>query len=61
MPLDEKPIVGGNIMLSTDRKTILTILKTRHTENPDPLYVSHFATCPNAAKHRKKGATRQCP
>lgn len=27
--------------------------------NVRPSYVSHFATCPNAAQHRKAGATRE--
>jgi hypothetical protein len=48
MPLDAKPI-GGLIKIE------LGFPDTGHARGKDsePLYLSHFATCPNAAQHRK--------
>jgi hypothetical protein len=54
MPLDAEPVENGNIAL------IDGVAHTRRGDLfeemlPDgPRYQSHFASCPNAAKHRKK-------
>jgi hypothetical protein len=55
MPLDEMPVADGNVVV---RKTIdgqVAVVLGR-TEEPDPLearFKSHFATCPNAERHRR--------
>lgn len=50
MPLDAKPTRDGNMVLVRG--------KTRFANEEDrrlarPLYMSHFATCPDASAHRK--------
>lgn len=66
MPLDLEPTPAGNVMLhgggeeeaaavaevlATDRLTRARALAAAGTLD---LYLSHFATCPDAATHRKK-------
>ena len=46
IPLDPKPVKGGNIELTENRALYV---KAGEKE----LYVSHFATCPNASSHRR--------
>jgi hypothetical protein len=46
MPLDARAAVVFGLDTTSDPP-----LATRG--QGDPLYVSHFATCPNAAQHRK--------
>jgi hypothetical protein len=52
IPLNPVRVPGGNITLQRRRglPTLANVVQ------PDPLqdrYVSHFATCPSAAAHRK--------
>jgi hypothetical protein len=57
IPLDAKPHPDGNIYLYHDVAYVLPVngrSLAEHREMGTPLYVSHFATCPNAAKHRRK-------
>jgi hypothetical protein len=48
MPLDARPLAG---LITIE----LGVPDTGHSRGPDeePLYRSHFATCPQAAQHRK--------
>lgn len=50
MPLDEKPVAGGTFVYVGG-------VARRATPDDDQLhrerYTSHFATCPDAAAHRK--------
>jgi len=50
MPLDVKPVAGLI-------KVEIGVPDTGHMRGQDDelLYLSHFATCPNAAHHRKAG------
>ena len=55
MPLDPQPIFRGNIKLN---KGIAYYQTKEEVHEADALllptlYLSHFATCPNAKKHRK--------
>lgn len=49
MPLDWKPVEGGNVALDADDLAIVD----PPAELPGDRYVSHFATCRFAAQHRK--------
>jgi len=54
MPLNPKPMDGGNIVLS-ERGQFLDPVAVY--VKPDPnvkRYVSHFATCPESKKWRKR-------
>ena len=59
MPCDERPIPyredpNGSMMLVTGDGRVV---KAKLDASSDLLgYVSHFATCPNANGHRKRGA-----
>lgn len=62
MPLDPEPMPDGNIVLfkqSPDREQsigrVLTnsALEVIRSQAFEPLYKSHFATCPNAKQHRQ--------
>jgi len=53
MPLDPDPAPDGNVVLVDGKAHVMS------GELFDPVlegsrYKSHFATCPNAAKHRKR-------
>jgi hypothetical protein len=55
IPLDPEPVVDGNIRLNGTRCHTLTELElSAANQDGELLYKSHFATCPDAAKHRKK-------
>jgi hypothetical protein len=56
IPLDPEPVANGNILLQTRGNFLLPIAQVRFAVQLDqPLrYQSHFATCPNAAQHRRK-------
>jgi hypothetical protein len=55
MPLDPERVLGGTIELDPDEDASLV---TRFVGKRDgqPHYVSHFATCPQASQHRRRGA-----
>lgn len=57
VPLDPEPVVDGNIVV-VDRPGHTLVVRFLKKDRPltrDGLrYVSHFATCPNSARHRKK-------
>lgn len=55
-PLDAVPVEAGGFVLvlgSTDYRAATPA--DARARVPAPRYVSHFATCPNAAKHRGQG------
>ena len=51
MPLDAVPAKDGNIHV----KDGVAYVDSSCKEFGGPHYKSHFATCPGAASHRKKG------
>jgi hypothetical protein len=58
MPLDPEPVENGNLILRHRMSGLPTALYLTHGADvelqPDEKrYVSHFATCPYAAQHRK--------
>jgi hypothetical protein len=56
-PLDPTPDPDkGNIVILNSERPPLCIVIARKLPG-DVLYTSHFATCPNAAAHRKRKAT----
>lgn len=50
IPLDALPVTGGNIELVDG----VAHVASQAVLSIDPMYVSHFATCPDAAEHRSK-------
>jgi hypothetical protein len=73
MPVDSEPVTGGNILLShrhvgeppvalPQAKAALEQLAAEHERSPQEgplrLFTSHFATCPDAAAHRKRSVPR---
>jgi hypothetical protein len=65
MPVDAEPVVDGNILLEhrgyVGDPPIARIVDAderadlqRLSPEPLVLFVSHFATCPNAAQHRRR-------
>lgn len=55
MPVDAEPREDGTFVLrgQGDDHPPLALHK-RESRGREPLYVSHFATCPNADEHRKR-------
>lgn len=51
MPLDAEPAENGNINLVGG---VAKVVKPGEMLPGIPLYLSHFATCPNSVMHRKK-------
>lgn len=59
MPLDPQPSPAGNIWLVGGKRSgTVPICRVASQPVPAPeganLYTSHFATCPNAAQHRRR-------
>lgn len=52
IPLLEHPVANGNIMVR-DGKALYKS-KKNVPEKDEPLYLSHFVDCPNAAQYRTK-------
>ncbi len=54
MPLDAEPVADGNCVVDAEGKIV--VLKKDLFEQPVEglRYKSHFATCVNAASHRRK-------
>lgn len=59
IPLDPEPHPAGNVVL--DERRVATVYRLPEVAEVHamgaPRYLSHFATCPDAEKHRTKGAT----
>jgi len=53
IPIDPTPVPDGNIFLVTREGGRPPLAMPAITGNPDR-WKSHFATCPNADKHRKR-------
>jgi hypothetical protein len=60
IPLDPEPVDGGNIVIdnSGPHGPIATVVGKATQPglfgDDSPRYVSHFATCPNADRHRRR-------
>jgi hypothetical protein len=50
MPLDPEPHAMGNIQIVSVKPDMAEVVPVHSSE---PLFISHFATCPFAATHRK--------
>ncbi len=58
MPIDPEPSELGNVRVFGDGRCAalgLTDIEAYRLAGI-PLYLSHFATCPHAARHRRRGA-----
>lgn len=51
-PIDPVPVVGGNIYIR-ERDQIAMVVPKDMLGGRELYYVTHFATCPHAAQHRK--------
>lgn len=66
MPVDAAPVDGGNVLLSPasspgQAPTATVVGKQVQPSlfgDDAPRYVSHFATCPNSAQHRRQGRSK---
>ncbi len=57
MPIDPTPVEDGNVVLHAPddpRESPLARVLKKGEHAPMPRFTSHFATCPDAAEHRKK-------
>lgn len=56
MPLDEAPRRDGTVEVTGNAARVLSPIEAAIQKGAEgTLFVSHFATCPHAATHRKKG------
>jgi hypothetical protein len=60
-PLDPEPTADGNLLVTRSEQGITYEVLTgdeltKARAQGFPLYVSHFATCPNSKQHRKARA-----
>ena len=53
MPLDPAPVDDGNVVFLANG-SVRVISAEDRAKYPGPVYKSHFATCPNAAEHRRE-------
>ncbi|OLT46524.1 hypothetical protein BJF85_16665 [Saccharomonospora sp. CUA-673] len=59
MPVDDTPARGGNVLLMLQGVQLVAGVlgkadATRRRAGGIELYVPHFATCPNADRHRRR-------
>lgn len=54
IPVDADPIPTGNMALDFQTAGVLARILGRNEKHEGPRYQSHFVTCPNASKHRRK-------
>lgn len=52
MPMDAVPVENGNFVL--DKHGTYRVVLTSESSPGEPRYLSHFATCSNPEKHRRK-------
>lgn len=57
IPFDAEPVPGGSHIIDA----LGFARAASESYEAQPTYVSHFATCPNAAKHRRATRRRQLP
>ncbi len=58
-PLDVKPVENGNIQLNLNGQGVILskeVIAKMREKGTALLYLSHFATCPGAASHRKSAS-----
>jgi hypothetical protein len=56
MPLDLKPVAGASIIVTGPTTDLRAhVLKDGEVDHGFVRYTSHFATCPQAKQHRRKG------
>lgn len=54
VPLDPNPTLTGNVIrLATTNHAGLPVIARATAEHTGTRYSTHFATCPNAAEHRR--------
>lgn len=56
-PLDDAPVENGNVALEANGKRGIVLAGdelARARAHGEPLYLSHFATCPFADQHRRR-------
>lgn len=59
MPVDPEPSPEGNLVLiAGELPTTRSVSRGGHQPG-EPLYVSHFKTCPHASAHRKKTSPKK--
>jgi hypothetical protein len=59
MPINAEPVEDGNVLVSMSRsdpenKKCIVLAHDATKPQGRRLFTSHFSTCPNARKHRKK-------
>ena len=56
-PLDPEPVENGNVEIYAEGDKLMGRVVTDTADRlfSPPLHLSHFATCPNAQEHRKRG------
>jgi len=56
VPLDADPTMRGNVVLTDDGEAIVLNQADadQHRRHGGTLYLAHFATCPEAAQHRRR-------
>lgn len=56
MPIDPEPVEDGNVLLYRTPQGLRVVVMSKG-DHPDPgasRHTTHFATCPNAARHRRR-------
>jgi len=64
MPVDASPVPTGNVLLfpTIDRKWLAMVVSADEAKaTPHERYVSHFATCPAAARFRRPAKSKGGP
>jgi hypothetical protein len=59
MPLDQEPVPDGNVVVVDGVACVLKSEREALLVGEEPRYVSHFATCPQAAAHRRPRAEKR--
>lgn len=54
MPVDAEPVEDGNMIVFEASREVRSVTEEDKPKFVGRLHKSHFATCVNAAKHRKK-------
>lgn len=54
IPINAEPSIDGNVIIREGNNSGKSYAKVTKKEDPEAIYVSHFATCGQAKKWRKK-------